>query len=111
MIHGLTENLLRGHVSDRSQDDSLARPVQGRRGRVRRPRRWCIHRHRRWGRVRFGELGEPEVEDLRVAVLRDHEIAGLEVAVDDPGGVGLGESLGRLRQPSEECPEIGSTSA
>src|SRR5262249_22528675 len=38
-------------------------------------------------------LGEAEVEDLDVAVLRDEEVLGLQVAVDDPLLVRRGEPL------------------
>ena len=40
--------------------------------------------------------GEAEVEDLGVAVLREEDVLGLEVAVDDPLLVGGGEALGDL---------------
>ena len=55
----------------------------------------------------LGELGEAEVEHLREAVGRDHDVAGLQVAVDDPGRVGLGQPLGRLRQVAEERAQVG----
>ena len=47
-------------------------------------------------RDRLGQLGQAEVEDLDVAVLRDHQVLGLQVPVDDAGGVGLGQALGGL---------------
>ena len=42
------------------------------------------------------ELGEPEVEDLGVPGRRHHDVARLQVAVDDPLGMGLGEPFGDL---------------
>ena len=45
-------------------------------------------------------LGDAEVEDLGVAVRGDHHVLGLEIAMDEPGGMGRGEPLGDLaRQP------------
>jgi len=43
------------------------------------------------------ELGEAEVEDLDEAVPGHHDVLGLEIPVDDPRGVGLGEAVGDLR--------------
>ena len=52
--------------------------------------------------IRFYQLGESEVEDLRIAVLGDHYVFGLQVAMDDAGGVGLGEPVGGLREVLEQ---------
>ena len=43
-----------------------------------------------------GQLGQSEIEDLGQAVRGDHDIARLDVAVDDAVFVGLGQSLGDL---------------
>jgi hypothetical protein len=40
--------------------------------------------------------GQAEVEDLHVAVGTDHDVFGLDVAVDDPRGVGGGQRPGHL---------------
>ncbi len=48
------------------------------------------------------ELRQAEVEDLDDAVLRDHDVFGLQVAVDDPGGVRLGEPVGDLVRDVEQ---------
>ena len=50
----------------------------------------------------LGELGQAEVEDLDEAVLRDHEVLGLQVAVHDPGAVRFREAVGGLRGDAEE---------
>ena len=50
------------------------------------------------------ELREAEVEDLDDAVLRDHHVLGLQVPVDDPGGVRLGEPVGDLAGDVEQTP-------
>ena len=50
------------------------------------------------------ELREAEVEDLDDAVLRDHDVLGLQVPVDDPGGVRLGEPVGDLAGDVEQAP-------
>ena len=41
--------------------------------------------------------GEAEVEDLYPSIFGEHDVFGLEVAVDDTGGVGGGEAVGHLR--------------
>ena len=43
-----------------------------------------------------GQRGEPEVEDLDLVLLGHHDVAGLEVAVDDAGGMGRGERVDDL---------------
>ena len=49
-----------------------------------------------------GDLRDAEVEELDpdgpVAASREEEVRGLEVAVDDPRGVGLAEPLARLHR-------------
>ena len=50
------------------------------------------------GTLFFRQLREAEVEDLRVAVGRDHDVVGFEVAVNDSRGV-------RLRQASRDLAE------
>src|SRR5262249_61165689 len=51
--------------------------------------------------VALGELDEAEVENLRSAVARDHDVRGFDVAMDDPGGVGAREGVGDLGGASE----------
>jgi len=43
-----------------------------------------------------GQLSQPEIEDLGLAALRDEDIVGLDVAMDDALGVGGIESIGDL---------------
>ncbi len=97
VIDGLALDLLRRHVADRSHDRSHARVRAGPGGRdarllVRRP---GLH-----------QLREAEVEHLREAVLRDHDVPWLEVSVNDPRPVGLGDAVGRLGQVTEEAPQV-----
>ena len=42
--------------------------------------------------------GQAEVEDDRVAVGRDHEVRGLDVAVDQPAGVRGAEAVEHLEE-------------
>ena len=42
------------------------------------------------------QAGDPEIHDPGVAISVDHDVRGLEIAVDDPQPVGLGEPLGNL---------------
>ena len=46
-------------------------------------------------------LGEAEIEDLE-AVAGDHDVAGLEVAMDDAVGVRFGECVGDLRSVARD---------
>ena len=55
-----------------------------------------------YGLPLFDELGQAEVEDLGVAVARDHDVLRLEVAVDDPRGVRLGQAFGHVLQVAQE---------
>ena len=54
----------------------------------------------------LGELGQAEVEDLGEAVRRHHDVAGLEVAVHDPGGVRLREPLRGLGEVAEQRAQV-----
>ena len=56
-------------------------------------------------RSALDQLGEAEVEDLEVAVARQHQVLGLQVAVDDAVGVGAREGARRLRGEVEELAE------
>ena len=49
--------------------------------------------------------GEAEVEDADAAVVADHDVGGLEVAVDEAGGVGGGEALAGLAKHGGELGE------
>ena len=48
------------------------------------------------GGSRLGELGQSEIEELDAALGVDHDVAGLEIAVHDAGGVRLGQRAGDL---------------
>ncbi len=51
------------------------------------------------------QLGDAEVENLDVAVAADHQILGLEVAVDDAGLVRLRQAFGDLNSHVERVAE------
>jgi hypothetical protein len=86
-VGGPALDLLGRHVAESSHDDARLRP--GGRGRQTRLRpRFSF---------RLSELGEAEVEDLHAAVLRDEEVLGLEVSVDDPLLVRRRETLRDLQ--------------
>jgi hypothetical protein len=43
-----------------------------------------------------GDFGDPEIQDLGQAPFRHHDVAGLEVAMHDAGGVRGGDGVGNL---------------
>jgi hypothetical protein len=94
MIGGLPADLLGGHVADRAHDDAGSRLDRGGR-----------RRHlRRRGSGGGLELRQAEVEDLHAAVVRDEEVLGLQVAVDDPLLVGRREPLRDLARVVDRLP-------
>jgi len=77
--------------------------------RLRRSARHLFRRHVRGGpqggaalgeRRRPGELGQPEVQDLHLASLRQEQVRRLDVPVDDPLRVGLRQPGRRLHHQS-----------
>jgi hypothetical protein len=52
------------------------------------------------------ELREAEVQDLRAAGRGHHDVAGFQIAMDDPVGMRLGEPAGDLRSKAESRGEI-----
>jgi hypothetical protein len=82
-IELLSLQLLRGHVGHRPEDASLFRQklrsglAQFRSG------------------ILLPQLGQPKVEHLCPALLGDHDVAGLEIAVDDALLVGRGQGIGQ----------------
>ena len=82
------------HVLDRADDGAFGRHLREWRRGAR-----CLIRQRT-GRL----LGETEVEQL-CAGLRDHHVAGLEIAMDQPVAVGRGQGVGDLDRQSERLIE------
>src|SRR3972149_6869568 len=54
---------------------------------------------------RLHQLGETEVDDLGVTVFRDQDVFRLDVPMNDPALVCLGEPLGDLDAELERAPE------
>ena len=89
-VDGLAPRLLRRHVGHRPEDDPL------------------LAHGRERGRAGVGRLvvrdvvpGEAEVEELRVPVLRQEDVLGLDVAVDDPLPVRRRETFRHLQRDVE----------
>ena len=81
-VERLARGLLRRHVGDRADDHAGPR-VRADHARVSRRRR-----------AGFEQLGQAEVGELGVAVLRDEDVVGLDVAVQDAGGVRGRQAVG-----------------
>jgi hypothetical protein len=91
MIGRSPTHLFRRHIADSSHDGAGIGFSNGLRGiRV----RWSL-------RLQFRES---EVENLRTAVVRDHDVIGLEIAMDDAGGMRGGQSVGNLRGEVDRLP-------
>ena len=85
MVRCLAVQLLRRHVA-RSADDDVGVGE-------------CLRRAfgaDRADGIAFGQLGEPEIEDLGVAGAGDEDVLGLEVAVDDVVAVCRRQPVGDL---------------
>ncbi len=75
--------LFRRHIGDRADDDTKRRRGRG--------------RHRVCGRIRKRQhFREAEVEHLGLAAVGDHDVGGLDVAMDDSRGMGDRERVGDL---------------
>ncbi len=92
-IGGLAASLFGAHVGRRAQQRSGARHGRRDRGRVRQAGRAIRVR-----RVALERLGEAEVEQLELAVLRQHDVGRLEIAMDDAAVVGRLEPLCHLQR-------------
>ena len=88
VIHRLAPDLLGRHEAHRPQHHA----------RFRGPRALVSFADER---RRARQLGEAEVEDLDPAVVRDEDVVGLEVAVDDPLVVSGGKAAGDLQRVVE----------
>ena len=91
-IKVLRSHLLGRHVRDRSK-------------RAPRTRQAVDRRHGRRGVItaaRCSDLGQPEIENLRVSARGDEEICRLDVAVDDAGRVRCFERVGDLDRQRQQ---------
>ena len=95
MVHGPARHLLGGHVRHRPHHDTVARLHLGRQLRA-----------EAFVGLRRGELGQAEVEDLDTPTFADHDVGGLQVAMDDSllvgSGQGVGERHGDVEEPTGE---------
>ena len=99
VVDGAAARLLRGHVAGRPEHD----PGRGlRRGRLGPGGRGRVEPVLLSAGAVAAQLGEAEVEDLDVAVGGHHDVLGLQVPVDDAGGVGLGEAVRDLGSDVEQ---------
>ncbi len=102
LVDRAAARLLGRHVGRGAEDDAELRPLRGR-------HRRRVHERRRAREVgrggaprgRVHRLGEAEVEDLDLAVGRELDVGGLEVAVDDSLLVRRLERLGDLPRDGE----------
>ena len=82
MIDVLPAQLLGRHVGDGAKDGPFPGQPEG----LRDLAVLC--------RFGLGQLGQPEVEDLHVAVIRDHHVGRLEIPVDDALRMGCSQCIG-----------------
>jgi hypothetical protein len=94
-IGGLAVDLLGGHVAGGAEDDAVGGgEAEG--GGVLDVA----------GLAGAGVLGEAEVEDLHLTLEVEHEVLGLQVAVDDAGGVGVAQGVGDVAGDAEGLAEV-----
>ena len=98
-IERFSERLFGRHVARRAERRPAAGLLPRHRDRLRVPRR-----------CRRKDLRQSEVEDLDAIGVGHHDIAGLEVPVQDSGSVGRRKALGHLRREGQR-PRNGQRSA
>src|SRR5438876_7197965 len=54
------------------------------------------------------ELCESEIQNLRVAITRNHDVVRLEITMNDPGGVCLGQSFRRVLKKPDQLAQLSS---
>ena len=87
-VHRFGPRLLRRHVEQCADPGARVRTAAARRGAL--------------GSAGGKAAGQAEVEHLHDAVVAHHEVRGLDVAMDDAGGMGGRQRLGRLpEQPGQ----------
>ena len=90
-VDGPAARLLGRHVADRAHHGAGLRLLMD---------------HRRHTRNlflgRYEELGKPEVQQLHEAVLRNHDVLGLQVPVNYASGMRLGEAFANLHAEVEQ---------
>ena len=50
--------------------------------------------------VRSSQFRQTEIENLRESITRNHDVVGLQIPMDDSGGMGLRQSFGGVLQSS-----------
>ena len=48
------------------------------------------------------DFGQSPVDDERLAVVADHDVLGLEIAMHDPAAVGIGHRLARIDEVRQQ---------
>src|SRR6185295_17909399 len=64
--------------------------------------RWLLTADARTVGWRFDEFGQSEIEHLCVPVRRDHDVVGLEIAMNDSRAVSFCESFGDVLQRTQQ---------
>ncbi len=95
LVDRASGHLLGRHVRRRAEDLPFLRQSQGRR----------VSADGRGEAVAVDQLGQAEVDDLGVALAGDEDVVGLEVAVDDPRPVRLGQAVGDLGHHLDAPPQ------
>ena len=61
-------------------------------------------------RIPADRFGQAPVDDQRLAVLAEHDVARLQVAVQDAAAVGVGDRVADVDEPPEQLPELAAQS-
>ena len=62
----------------------------------------------RFGQSRFDQFYQTEIQDLRIAIARDHDVVGLQIPMNDARGMSLHQSFGDVLQVAQQLSQFGS---
>src|ERR1700738_679205 len=68
----------------------------------------CLTGITAWDRLLLDQLRETKIQNLCVAITGDHDVVGLQIAMDNSRSVRFCQSFGRVLQEPEQLSEFSS---